>query len=219
VVDIALGEAVSQGGDNVVDLGTGLPLRIILRPVAGSFPVDEIMLASIVMRSVAGRFGEIRALTAGAITADTPGASGLPAIAVTFAKSDLRTFLESYGTPDTVTVAIEGERLGGRRVRALLQLRLIPAVPRVMRIAPNPVRSAGYLTFATSAPGPVSIRIYDAQGRVVQRLAEGAYVDQGVHDFRLDFSAGTPHAFGSGVYFCRLDGPDGVLSGRFVLLR
>jgi hypothetical protein len=92
----------------------------------------------------------------------------------------------------------------------------VGTLPResALGVAPNPVRSGARVT----APAGGRLTIHDARGRLVRVLSAGA-------------SAGSPYAgwwsgqdgrgaaVPSGVYFLRLEGPDGIVARRFVVAR
>ena len=69
--------------------------------------------------------------------------------------------------------------------------------------APHPVRAGGgaLVRFALPAAGPVSLRLYDTQGRVRATLAEG---DRAAGEHTLAWST-TARALPAGVYFLRLE--------------
>ena len=70
--------------------------------------------------------------------------------------------------------------------------------------APNPVSLQGSIAFSLDQPGPASVTVYDALGRRVATLADGAFGTERV-DVRLDTSRLAP-----GAYVVRLAAPSGV---------
>ncbi len=69
------------------------------------------------------------------------------------------------------------------------------------------------LRFTLPAGGPVTIRLYDVQGRETVTLLDGVR-SAGTHSVTLD-----PAPLRSGVYFCRLASPAGVASLKVLVLR
>jgi predicted glutamine amidotransferase len=69
---------------------------------------------------------------------------------------------------------------------------------------PNPASRETRLRFALPTPQPVTLRILDAQGRVVRTLIEGR-VDAGEHEIAWDGRDAHGMLLGSGVYFSRFD--------------
>jgi hypothetical protein len=97
----------------------------------------------------------------------------------------------------------------------------IPKAPAASYLAqnyPNPFNPMTRIAFGLSAPGHVSLRIYDVTGRLVCVLAEGnrpaanyAEVWEG-----RDASGRT---VASGIYFCRLDASSFTQTRKMILLR
>jgi hypothetical protein len=69
---------------------------------------------------------------------------------------------------------------------------------------PNPFNPVTTLEYSTAAPGLVTLRIYDAAGRVVKTLLDGA-VEPGEHRTAWDGTTNTGDRAASGVYFVRME--------------
>jgi hypothetical protein len=97
----------------------------------------------------------------------------------------------------------------------------MPKAPEVSFLSqnyPNPFNPTTRITFGLSAPGHVSLRIYDVAGRLVRMLAEGTrpaanYVEV------WDGKDASGCAAGSGIYFCRLDAGSFTQTRKMILLR
>lgn len=83
---------------------------------------------------------------------------------------------------------------------------------------PNPFNPRTVISYAVPRPGPVSLRVYDARGRVVRRLVDeprpagnASVVWNGEDD--------EGRGVASGLYFVRLEHADRVLTRRAVLVR
>ncbi len=87
----------------------------------------------------------------------------------------------------------------------------LPAAVAVRSVSPNPLRERAEVVFALPAPSEVSLAVFDALGREVARLAEGAF-EAGEHRARLDASA-----LPAGAYVVRLQA-GGVTAARGVTL-
>ena len=93
------------------------------------------------------------------------------------------------------------------------------AVTRLRQNAPNPFASGGTrIAFSLAEPGEVSLRIYDAGGRLVRVLADGPRA-AGVHEESWDGRDGRGRWAASGVYYYRLDARAFSRTRRMVLLR
>lgn len=85
---------------------------------------------------------------------------------------------------------------------------------------PNPFPGATSVRFDLASPGRISLRVYDATGRLVQTLAEGRRTS-GRH--QVEFRA-PPGVTAEGVYFVRLEsgangGATGTASAKLVLMK
>jgi len=96
-----------------------------------------------------------------------------------------------------------------------------PAPPRPLAawVTPNPVGQRGTLHLTTSRRGPLSVSIYDTQGRRIVDLIDSPAAPAGQHvvSFVPQTRGGT--ALQSGVYFYRVRAAEGTTSGRFMILR
>jgi parallel beta-helix repeat protein len=96
----------------------------------------------------------------------------------------------------------------------------LPEAPdsgRTEGVFPNPLRGSGALSFTTTRAGRLQAWLVDASGRVVRRLVDEDRAAAGRHVVRVDAKAGQPLA--AGVYFYRVQSPEGTKSGRFVISR
>jgi len=96
-----------------------------------------------------------------------------------------------------------------------------PSDPTPLRAAvhPSPFRSRGRLSFTTSRPGMLRVDVLDLTGRRVRRLLDAADAAAGTHHLALDGIADNGERLSPGMYFYRIDAPQGVTTGRFVFLR
>jgi hypothetical protein len=80
----------------------------------------------------------------------------------------------------------------------------LPRFGGAMRVSPNPSRGAMLIDYSISAPGKVSLKLYDASGYLVRTLASG-YHPAGSYSLQLA-ARGTRQRLAAGVYVLRLDG-------------
>jgi len=85
------------------------------------------------------------------------------------------------------------------------------------KVAPNPLRGTGALTFVLPQPGRVHAVVVDASGRVVRRLVDRDQAPAGFHSVPLNASGDEPLV--AGVYFYRVESAAGTRTGRFVVTR
>ncbi|HPF70371.1 MAG TPA: M14 family zinc carboxypeptidase [Candidatus Krumholzibacteria bacterium] len=68
---------------------------------------------------------------------------------------------------------------------------------------PNPFNPTTKVAFTVPAAGPVELNVYDVRGRLVRRLASGAF-EAGGHERTWDGRDDAGQAVGSGVYFAQV---------------
>ena len=93
-----------------------------------------------------------------------------------------------------------------------------PEVTYLRQNFPNPFNPTTRITFGLAAPGNVSLRIYDAAGRLVRVLAEGAR-PAGNYTELWDGRDSGGRAVASGIYFYRLTAGPFSETRKMALLR
>jgi hypothetical protein len=96
-----------------------------------------------------------------------------------------------------------------------------PAAPRASYLAqnyPNPFNPVTKISYGLSVPGNVSLKVYDAAGRLVRVLVEG---DRSAGQYAelwngRDISG---NEVASGIYFCRIDAGSFTQTRKMILLR
>ncbi len=91
------------------------------------------------------------------------------------------------------------------------------AVTRLGFARPNPFNPVTTIEYALAASGHVTIRVYDAAGRVVRTLVNGA-ADAGGYAATWDGTTDGGDRIASGVYFVRMETGDGFRSARKMVL-
>jgi hypothetical protein len=86
-------------------------------------------------------------------------------------------------------------------------------------VAPNPFNPSGMLSFNTVKPGRVTVAMFDLHGRLVRTLVEMPLLPAGEHAVRIDGRGERGEERPSGVYFYRVNSPDGTVTGRFAILK
>jgi len=81
------------------------------------------------------------------------------------------------------------------------------------------VNGAGTLRFVTGTSGHVRISLFDLSGRLVRTIQESVWTGVGLHRVRIDGRDDAGRSLGSGVYFYRIETPDGSVGGRLMILR
>lgn len=109
------------------------------------------------------------------------------------------------GSPDGIGSGNEG----GDRAGGLIE---------ELRVSPNPSTRGTDLSFRIAGPRPVSIRVFDSEGRLVRDLWRGV-LPTGAHTIPWDAEDEQSRAVRKGIYFWRIDSGDAVASGKIAIVR
>jgi hypothetical protein len=83
---------------------------------------------------------------------------------------------------------------------------------------PNPMREGTRIVFGLTREADLTLRIYDAAGRMLRTLREGRF-GAGSYDVAWDGSSESGAPLASGVYFYRLETSTSTLTRRMALIR
>ena len=109
-----------------------------------------------------------------------------------------------------------GERLDLNATNSQLEIRTTSFPSLASR--PNPFLGSTEIRLYLDSGRTGSLRVYDAQGRLVSRVFDGP-LSAGIHDFEWSGRDDSGREVPSGVYFLRFDGGAQSLSRKVVLLR
>jgi hypothetical protein len=133
--------------------------------------------------------------------------------------------LDGDGRPDLVTSDVVANTVsilrsaggpGGPQVTAVAEAER--GSVRAPRISPNPLSPSGALVIHTARPGSVEVRVFDVRGRLVRTIAVPG-MPAGIHEIPIDGRDARGRALVSGIYFYSLRTADGVVRGRFAVVR
>ncbi len=110
-----------------------------------------------------------------------------------------------YGTIDLRVQSVDDEKDAG-------------PVP-VLTATPNPSRPATTVRFSVEEAGPVSIRIYSTQGRLVRTLREGENTEAGIHQVPWDGLSDAGIPVGSGIYLVKTTAGDRVSTLKLAIMK
>jgi hypothetical protein len=142
-------------------------------------------------------------------------------ITACFAKADLRPLFAGLPSGKSeVTVRVEGMTFAGAPFGGETTLEVSGGGSSLApSISPNPLNPEATLTFRTERPGPISVRVFDAQGRLVRDLWSDRSAAPGTHDVRIDGRGSNGEPLASGIYWYRIDAPGGTATGQFAVLK
>jgi len=208
--------AFVRGGQPELTLGAlGSALLVQIEPVDGSFRLDDVDLAGLLLRcdgSVAA--SGIRAVAPAALVGDTDG-NGVEEVTAAFRPEDLRRLLGHIRRPVVAALELEGVFWEGGTYKAGIKVSVIPSSGRFAPVVrPNPFNPEATVSYSTSKPGRVGALLFDLNGRLVKTLLREREMDAGSHNLVLDSRADNGEVLSSGIYFLRITGPDGPIVTR-----
>jgi len=146
--------------------------------------------------------------------------NGINEIAACFAKEDLRLLFSALPAgKNTVTVTLEGDLVTGGKFRAML-VHVVKTSGGALAatVSPNPLNPETTLSFSLSTPGRVTVKVFDVNGRLVRSLLDDSR-DSGYQDVRWNGTDGNGTKVSSGIYYFRLDSPDGRVVKAVTVLK
>jgi hypothetical protein len=203
-------------------LGSGKPFfSLQIEPVNLSFDLMNVDLSSIVMISPGtGTVSQIAASSQKQVIIGDRDNNLIPDVTVSFVKADLRNLFSILRGNVTVPVSVEGSLVTGGHFRGTLAIAVSAGGGKLAAsVIPNPLNPEGTLRFVTQRPGEARVRLYDAAGRLVRELLPRAYVGAGEHTVTIRAEDGAGRPLASGVYFFRVDAPEGSSVGRISVLK
>jgi len=94
----------------------------------------------------------------------------------------------------------------------------VPQVTGLLGAVPNPFNPTTNIRFNLVRPGPVTLRLYDVQGRLVRTLLQESR-PQGVQEVRWDGADDSGRPAASGSYYARLVAGDATSVTKLTLVR
>jgi len=125
--------------------------------------------------------------------------------------SDLRSSRKT-GWWDEVRVA------RGSRNATIEDARPVETTPPLLAVSPNPFNPRTMISLRLATSGPVTVQLYNVRGQLVRTLVDES-LDAGQHSVIWTGEDDNGRSVASGVYFVRLESPDGVERRRIALVR
>jgi len=165
-------------------------------------------------------YSEIQAVPAERSVALDSDGDGVAELQACFAREDLEKLLSYLRGRHAVNVTVQGQLITGGRFGGFLSLVVLgTGKPTRATVTPNPLNPQGTLTFSLATPGSVTVRLYDLGGRSVRTVVNAERFPTGVHRITIDGRDERGAELASGVYFYRVETPEGASTGRFVVLK
>ena len=211
-----------SGGDAPVVIGAGPPTTCLyIEPISADFALEDVDPAS--LRLVANLSGSTDSIGA---TSTKHGAlgdadrNGTPDLAVCFEREALGGLFDAMVGRASVAVSLRGRLYSGAIVEGSTTLLVLARGGGLASfVRPQPVSRAGVIGFRLIDSGHATVRLFDAQGRMVRTILPRTRLNAGYHEVAFEPAAGSRSRIPSGVYFYRIDTSEGAESGRVLLAR
>ncbi|HEX7077176.1 MAG TPA: PKD domain-containing protein [Candidatus Eisenbacteria bacterium] len=198
-----LGYAFVTRGDSELRLDSGKQWFCFgVEPLNGNFRIEDVRLGHFNLY-----WGAILISSTGQTSAgEDRNHNGIAEITTCFSKEYLRDLFSALpaGTHE-VPVTLEGWLEAGNRILASMALTVVNRKVSSASIDPNPFNPTGVVTFTTSAPGPIRVRIFDVSGRLVRTVVDSAREPAGRQRIPIEGRDRNGNPLASGVYFIRVE--------------
>jgi hypothetical protein len=142
---------------------------------------------------------------------------GLPELQVKFRRSDL----DPHLVLGVNHLELTGSTTAGVAFHGSCDLRCqSPSEgPKHVTFSPNPLNPQGSLSFYLDQGGPVRVQVFDRGGRLVRTLLDAQDVERGPHHVVFDGTGDRGARMASGIYFYRMETPQGPVTGRIAIVK
>jgi hypothetical protein len=217
VFDVLPARVFADRGNRTIRLRSGRPTWCVrMESEDGAFQASDLNPASFVLRSVGtGVVDQIAALGSKTTIGSDSDGNGVVEACPCFASSDLARLFSSVRGKTVVPVDVEATLVSGPRVIGFMDVTVMGSSgPVSAAVVPDESGKGARLEVFTGVPGPMSVRIFDVQGRLLLTLADAAWVPAGLHAYPLGSIKGA-----RGIGFYRVETPAGTASGRIAVTR
>ncbi len=192
-----------------------------LEPVAGSYSNADVLLSSLTLSSEGtGSVSTIPAVPEKSIVQGDTDGNGIQELPACFAAADFAQLFDQLRGRHAVDAQLAGSLVNGRRFCTNVSLIVVgTGSTTAVRVAPNPLNPAGTISFATTRPGRIQVRLFDLHGRLARTIADVPLAPPGPQEFAFDGRSDHGVPLASGVYFFRIETADGQMRGRIAILK
>ena len=199
-------------------VGSASAVCLQIEPTAASYDNQDLDFSTLVMHSEGtGDVSDIPAEAGKDMASGDRNHDGVNELTACFRTTDLRRLFSALSGRVDERVSIRGRLFSGAAIRAEVSLTIIAGGG--MSISPNPIASRATLSWRVEKPGPIRLRLFDVQGRLVRTLYESTQDAPGYHDleFNRETPSGTPLA--AGIYFLLFETRSGEQVRRVAIVR
>jgi hypothetical protein len=218
---VAQGIVFQPGNNKKIHLNANKPSEcIVMEPVNGAFDIIDVDPTTIRLYSEGtGSVTSIGPILKSIVIGDRDG-NQVADMTLCFTKDDLRMLFSDLHGNNVVPVTVGGSLTGGGLFSAegTLTITAGGGGNLAASVTPNPMNPSGTLTFTTAKHGLVRVRVYDLAGRLVRQMLDGRLA-AGFHEVPIDGLGSRGERLASGVYFFRIDTPEGTETGRFAIMK
>jgi hypothetical protein len=207
-----------SNSDRTVRLASRRPTWCVRVELDSGHSVADVVLTSLVAKYASG---EARALADSTKVDGDQDRNGIEEIEACFSKGDLRSLFAGLPSGhNSVTVAVEGDLIDGTGFAGDIAVDVVTGSgPASASVNPNPFYPRANLTFATSVPGQLRVKLYSLTGRLLRTLVDETAARAGYHDVTVDGLDDRGARLPSGIYFYKVETAEGVLTGRIAILK
>jgi hypothetical protein len=215
--------AFTLAPDKTIRLDSAKPTWCVeVEPIAASFDLTDVELTSVVLSSAGtGTVGAIPARVEETVVMGDQDRNGIAEMRFCFAKNDLRQLFSSLAGRNDVPVVCEGSLTGGGKFSATLVADVVAGEgePLSVTAAPNPANPEARITARLARPGPVRVRLFTPDGRLVRTILDLPNAAAGDLAIRIDGRDQRGARLASGIYLYRVELRGESITGRISIMR
>ncbi|HET9251863.1 MAG TPA: PKD domain-containing protein [Candidatus Eisenbacteria bacterium] len=204
--EVAASIVLKNNGSTIRTHGGGKELVGIELPL---YPLTSVDVSSIRMSTDypgAGSVSEIAAQTKGAKIGDLD-LDQVPDLDVFFTRADIAALLGNVPNNTVINIRVTGNIVSTSGNQAFAGTKSITVKAGGGAVTasayPNPFNPETSIAYTTRISGPVTLKIYSIDGRLVRTLKEGEHSTAGTHEVRWNGIDNAGRHVPSGVYFVR----------------
>jgi len=130
---------------------------------------------------------------------------------ITFAESCVRDLFSGAPNNTTANIIVAGEVQTSsgtaplRGVKSVTVRTARSSAPILASASPNPFNPETAISYTVRGTGPVTLRIFSIDGRLIRTLKYGEMTTPGTHEVRWNGANDQSQPVSSGIYFLRTD--------------